>query len=109
MHPRYLVMSRRQSFSALGATSLEHEASVLARHASAEAVRLCASSVVRLKSALGHRNEFSLKTKMVRLAAGCVYVKERATESGLKHALNEAINGCCFIQVLCLINPKLLC
>ena len=69
-------MSRRQSFSSFGATSFEHEASVLSRHASAEAMRLCASSVVRLKSALRHRNEFSLKTKMVRLAAPCVYVKE---------------------------------
>src|SRR5689334_13944050 len=55
-----LVMSRRQPFSSLGATSLEHEASVLARHASAETVCLCASSIVRLKGALGHRNEFSL-------------------------------------------------
>lgn len=73
-------MSRRQSFSSFGATSLEHEASVLARHASAEAMRLGASSVVRLKSALRHRNEFSLKTKRVRLAAPCVYVKERATD-----------------------------
>jgi hypothetical protein len=69
-------MSRRQSFSSLGATSLEDEASVLARHASAEAMRLCASSIVWLKSALRHRNEFSLKTKRVRLAAPCVYVKE---------------------------------
>jgi hypothetical protein len=69
-------MSRRQPFSAFGATSLEHETSVLARHASAEAMRLCASSVVRLKGALGHRNEFSLKTKTLRLAARCVYVKE---------------------------------
>ena len=71
------VMSRRQPFSAFGATSLEHEASVFARHASAEAMRLCASSVVWLKGALGHRNEFSLKTKTLRLAAACVYVKER--------------------------------
>lgn len=62
-------MSGRQSFSAFGAASLEYEASVLARHAGAEAMRLCASSVVRLKGALGHRNEFSLKTKRVRLAA----------------------------------------
>src|SRR4051794_15939268 len=94
MHPRYLVMSRRQSFSALGATSLEHEASVLARHASAEAMRLCASSVVRLKGALRHRNEFSLKTKRVRLAACCVYVKERATpKPALKGAFNRRSMG----------------
>jgi hypothetical protein len=54
------VMSRRQSFATFSATSLEHEASVLAGHASAEAMRLCASSIVWLKSALRHRNEFSL-------------------------------------------------
>jgi len=53
-------MSRGQPFSSFGATSLEDEASVLARHASAEAVRLCASSVVWLKGALRHRNEYSL-------------------------------------------------
>ena len=73
-------MSRRQSLSTFGATSLEHEASILARHACAEAMRLCASSVVRLKSALGHRNEFSLQTKRVRLAAPCVYCQERTTD-----------------------------
>ena len=73
-------MSRRQPFSSLGATSLEHKTSVLARHASAEAMRLCAASVVRLKSALRHRNEFSLKTKMLRLAAPSIYVKETATD-----------------------------
>lgn len=53
-------MSRRQPLSSLGATSLEHEAPVLGRHASAEAMCLSASSVVWLKGALGHRNEFSL-------------------------------------------------
>jgi hypothetical protein len=73
-------MSRRQSFSSFGATSLEHEASVLARHASAEAMCLCASSVVWLKGALRHRNEFSLKTKRLRLAKRCVYVKEVTTD-----------------------------
>src|SRR5215218_3455210 len=72
------VMSRRQPFSAFGATSFEHEASVFARHASAEAMCLCASSIVRLKGALRHRNEFSLKTKTPRLAAAWVYVKESA-------------------------------
>ena len=69
-------MSGRQSFSAFGAASLEYEASVLARHAGAEAMRLCASSVVRLKGALGHRNDSPYKTKTVRLIAGLVYVKE---------------------------------
>ena len=69
-------MGRRQSFSSLGATSFQHEASVLAGHARPEAVCLCASSVVRLKSALRHRNEFSLKTKTLRLIAACVYVKK---------------------------------
>jgi len=53
-------MSRRQPFAAFSAASLEHKAAVLARHAGAEAMRLCASSVVWLKGPLRHRNEFSL-------------------------------------------------
>jgi hypothetical protein len=53
-------MSGRQPFATFGATSFEHEASVFACQAGAEAMRLCASSIVRLESALRHRNEFSL-------------------------------------------------
>jgi hypothetical protein len=53
-------MSGRQPFATFSTTSLEHEASVLAGHAGTKAMRLCASSIVRLKGALGHRNEFSL-------------------------------------------------
>jgi hypothetical protein len=69
-------MRRSQPLSSFGATSLQHEAPVLAGHSSAEAVCLCASSVVRLKSALRHRNEFSLQTKTLRLIAAFIYVKE---------------------------------
>src|SRR5829696_4117625 len=82
-HSSDSVMSRSQPLSSFGATSLQHEASVLGRHTCAEAMRLCASSVVWLKSALRHRNEFSLKTKTLRLAACCVYVKETSFESGV--------------------------
>ena len=73
---------------------------------------------------------------MLRLAARCVYVKERATDytdikaisadqevsvsSVAKYTLSnsvvyqnvaftEAIIGCCFISLYSLINPKLLC
>src|SRR5829696_3442895 len=55
-----LIMRRSQPLSSFGATSFQHQATVLAGHASPEAVCLCASSIVRLKSALRHRNEFSL-------------------------------------------------
>jgi hypothetical protein len=75
-------MRWRQSLSPFGATSLQHKASVLAGHASPEAVCLCASSVVRLKSALRHRNESPYKTKTLRLIAPSVYVKKR--ESSLR-------------------------
>jgi len=53
-------MRRSQPLSSFGATSLQHEAPVLGGHAGPEAVCLCASSIVWLKSALRHRNEFSL-------------------------------------------------
>ena len=108
-------MSRRQPFSSFGATSLEDEASVFGRHAGAEAMRLGASSVVRLKGALRHRNEFSSKTKTLRLAVPCVYVKERTTAFLFNNIVyqnapfREAIIGCCFIRLHSLINPKLLC
>jgi len=55
-----LVMGRSQTLSSFGAASLQNEATVLAGHAGTKAVGLCASSVVRLEGALGHRNEFSL-------------------------------------------------
>ena len=60
-------MSRRQPLSTLGAASLQNQAPVLAGHSSPKAVSLCAPAVVRLESALRHRNEFSLKTKTLRL------------------------------------------
>jgi hypothetical protein len=74
-------MRRSQPLSSFSATAFQHEAPVLAGHASPEAVCLCASSVVWLKGALRHRNEFSLKTKRLRLIAALVYVKKRGTGS----------------------------
>ena len=62
-----LVMRRSESLSSFGAASLQYQASVFARHARAEAVGFCASTVVRLKSAFRHSDEFSSKTKTVRL------------------------------------------
>src|SRR5215212_9873023 len=59
----FSVMSRSQPLSSFGATSLDHQATVLGGHSGPEAVCLCASSVVRLKGALRHRNEFSFKRK----------------------------------------------
>src|SRR5829696_8200086 len=57
------VMSRSQPLSSFGATSLDHQAPVFGGHSGPEAVCLCASSVIRLKGALRHRNEFSFKRK----------------------------------------------
>jgi|ERR1043165_611866 hypothetical protein len=54
------VMSRGQPLSSFSATSFQNQAAVLGRHASTEAVSLRAPAVVRLESALRHRNEFSL-------------------------------------------------
>jgi hypothetical protein len=56
-------MSRSQPLSSFGAASLEHKASVFGGHSGAEAMCLGAASVVWLKGALRHRNEFSLKRK----------------------------------------------
>ena len=56
-------MSWSQALSSLCAASLQHQAAILGGHARAEAMRLCASSVVRLEGPLGHRNEFSFKRK----------------------------------------------
>jgi hypothetical protein len=56
----FLVMGRSQPLSSFGATSLQHQTAILGGHASAKTVSLCASSVVGLKGALRHRNEFSL-------------------------------------------------
>ena len=55
-----LVMSRSQPLSSFGATSLQNQTTILSSHAGPEAVSLCAPAVVRLESALRHRNEFSL-------------------------------------------------
>src|SRR6185503_11183955 len=60
---RPLVMRRCETFSSFSAASLQHQASVFAGHARTEAVGFCASTVVRLKSAFRHSDEFSSKRK----------------------------------------------
>lgn len=77
-------MSRSQALSSFGAAALEHEASVFARHSGAEAMCLCAASVVGLKGALRHRNEFSFIKKTLRLIAACVYVKKPCDQFGFQ-------------------------
>ena len=74
---RRLVMGRCQPLSSFRAASLQYQSSVFGGHARAEAVRFCASTIVRLKSAFRHSDEFSSKTKTVRLIARRGYVKKR--------------------------------
>ena len=74
------VMRRRESLSSFCAASLEHQASIFGGHARAEAVRFGAAPIVGLKGAFRHSDEFSSKTKTLRLIAACVYVKEAATD-----------------------------
>src|SRR5688500_4067222 len=57
------VVRRSKSLSSFGAAPLQHEASVFGGHTRAEAVGFCASTVVRLKSAFRHGDEFSLKNE----------------------------------------------
>jgi len=57
---RILVVRRSEPFSTLGATSLQHEASILAGHPRAEAMRFCTPAIVRLKSAFRHSDEYLL-------------------------------------------------
>ena len=71
-----LVMSRSESLAAFGAAPFEHEAAVLAGHARAKTVGLRPSSIIRLKSALGHSDESPLKTKTLRLIFVRGYVKK---------------------------------
>ena len=88
------VVRRSEPLSSFGAPSLQHQATILARHSRSKAVRLCSATVIRLEGALGHRNEFSLLTKTVRLIAPCVYVKKRTTDyTDLTVALRVAKNG----------------
>jgi hypothetical protein len=71
-------MRRRQALAALGATALDNEAAILGRHPRAEAVRLSAAAIVRLKGSFRHSQQFSIKTKSVRLKAGGLSVKKAA-------------------------------
>jgi hypothetical protein len=73
----FLVVRRSEPLSSLGATSLQHQPSILAGHPRPEAMRFGTPTIVRLKSAFRHSDEFSSKTKTVRLIATSVYVKER--------------------------------
>src|SRR5436853_3696431 len=61
--PHALVMRRGQPLSSFGAASLQHQTTILTCHSRSKAMRFCTASVVWLKGALGHRNEFSLQTK----------------------------------------------
>jgi hypothetical protein len=47
---RFLVMRRSQLFATFSAAAFDNQLSALCRHASAEAVRLGATAIVRLKS-----------------------------------------------------------
>jgi hypothetical protein len=73
-----LVVRRSEPLSSFGATSLQHEAAILGGHPRPEAMRFGTPAIVRLKSAFRHSDEFSSKTKTVRLIATSVYVKERS-------------------------------
>ena len=62
-------MRGREPLATFSAASLEHEASILGRHARAKAVRLCAAAIVRLKGSLRHSQEFSTSRKRPSLMA----------------------------------------
>jgi len=53
------VVGRRQALAALCSPSLKYQPSRFARHSRPEAMRLCASPIVWLKSAFRHRGHFS--------------------------------------------------
>ena len=55
-----LVMRRSEPLSSFGAAPLQHQASVLARHARTEPMRFCTPAIIRLKSAFRHSDEFLL-------------------------------------------------
>ena len=70
-------MRRRQTLATLGAPPLQHQAAALRGHACAEAVGLCAPTIVWLECAFRHdSSNFLLQTKGLRLASNTVYVKE---------------------------------
>jgi len=55
-----LVVRRGKPLSPLGATSFQHQATILAGHARTEAMRFCPPAIVRLKSAFRHSDEYLL-------------------------------------------------
>src|SRR5215813_1081424 len=63
LQSKNLVMRRSQTLTAFGASPLENQTSVLARHARAKTVCLCSSSIVRLKSSLRHSSQSLLERK----------------------------------------------
>jgi hypothetical protein len=65
-----LVVRRCETLSSFSAASLEHQPAIFTGHTGAEAVRFGAPPVVRLKSAFRHSDEFSSKTKTLRLISG---------------------------------------
>ncbi len=71
-------MRRGQTPATLGPPPLEHQAAALRCHARAEAVSLGAPTIIRLECPLRHNcSNFLLKTKVLRLAANVIRVKER--------------------------------
>ena len=84
-------MRRCESLSSFGAASLQYQPSVFGRHTRAEAVGFCASPVVRLKSAFRHSDEFSSKTKTLRLAFGYGYVKKACINRGVLRQFNACV------------------
>jgi hypothetical protein len=83
-------MRRRQALAALGAATLQDEAAVFGRHPCAKAVRLGAATIVWLKGSFRHSQEFSIKTKSVRLNGGALYVKKSPQTKAAK---------CCMIRL----------
>jgi len=69
-------MRGREPLATFSAAALEHEASILGRHARAKAVRLCAAAIVRLKGSLRHRRQFPRSTKTLSVNARLQHVKE---------------------------------
>jgi hypothetical protein len=59
----------RKALAALCAAALQDQTAILGGHTGPEAVRLGTTTIVRLKSALGHSYRFSVSNKRVRLSA----------------------------------------
>lgn len=69
-------MRRRQALAPLSAATLQDQAAILGRHTRPEAMRLGPAAIVRLKGSFRHSQEFSIKTKSVRLTVEESYVKK---------------------------------